>query len=73
MQGRAAVPAVEGVPDHFAIYGDVLWLSRPILARVPVVGLERLSHPGQEAALERFGVDQHEHAAERVVRGNAAV
>ncbi len=61
MQRRLVPPAVERAPDRLAVDGDHLALE----ARC-----ER-TNPAHKSGLERVGVDQHEHAPERVVRGNA--
>jgi len=61
MQRRLLPAVVEGASDRLAVDGHHLALE-PVRER---------ADPGREPGLERIGVDQHEHAPERVVRGNA--
>ena len=63
VQGRAAVLAVERAPHRLAVDRDL-----PRRARI---GPEDRPHPAQKAALEALRVDQHQHPAEGVVRGDA--
>jgi hypothetical protein len=63
VQGRAAALAVERAPRGLAVDRD--------LPRCHDLRPENRSHPAQEAALEGVGVDQHQHPAEGVVRGDA--
>ena len=63
VQGRAAVPAVERAPHRLAVDRD---LPRRVRLRP-----EDRPHPAEERALERVRVDQHQHPAEGVVRGDA--
>ena len=64
VQGRPAALAVERAPDGLAVDRHLprCHLGRP----------EDRSHPAKERALECLRVDQHQHATERVVRGDAA-
>src|SRR4051794_27462850 len=64
VQRRAAVPAVERAPHRLAVDRD--------LPRSAGIGPEHRAYPVQKAALEALRVDQHQHPAEGVVRGNAA-
>jgi hypothetical protein len=63
VQGRPPVLAVERAAHRLAVDRD---LPRPIPLRP-----EHRPHPAEERALERVRVDQHQHAAEGVVRGDA--
>src|SRR3954466_2348392 len=64
MQGRAAVPAIERAPHRLAVDRD--------LPGSAGIGPEHRADPVEKAALEALRVDQHQHPAEGVVRGNAA-
>src|SRR4051812_25318086 len=66
LQRAPALPAVAGVPQGLAVDRD---LPRPV--RLGLVRREDRADPGEEDALERVRVDQHEDAAEGVVRGDA--
>jgi len=61
VQRRLLPPVVERAPDHLAVDRDHLTLE---------IRCE-CADPRREPGLERVGIDQHEHAPERVVRGNA--
>src|SRR4051812_34466669 len=61
VQGRLLASMVERAPQRLAINGDHLALK---------AGHER-ADPGREPGLKGVGIDEHEHAPERVVRGNA--
>ena len=64
VQRRAAVATVERAPHRLAVDRD--------LPRCASFGPEHRADPVQKAALEALRVDQHQHPAESVVRGNAA-
>src|SRR3954447_20590649 len=64
VQGRVAVLAVERPPYCLAVDRD--------LPGSASIGPEHRADPVQEAALEALRVDQHQHPAEGVVRGDAA-
>src|SRR3954467_8983152 len=62
VQGRAAVLAVERPPHGLAVDRD--------LPGSASIGPEHRADPVEKAALEALRVDQHQHAAEGVVRGD---
>src|SRR4051812_45515093 len=64
VQGQVAVPAVERPPYCLAVDRD--------LPGNASIGPEHRADPVEKAALEALRVDQHQHAAEGVVRGDAA-
>ena len=70
MQRRPAPPAVEGSAQRLAIDGDLRGRA-VVLAVLVARDDERPPRPSEEALLELSGVDQHQHAAERVVRRDA--
>ena len=63
VQGRAAVLAIERASDRLAIDRDLLGCRG--------IGTEDRPHPAEETALEARRIDQRQHPAEGVVRGDA--
>src|SRR5512147_120299 len=63
VQRRAAMLTIERTPHGLSVDRN-LW-------RHGCIRLEDRAHPAQEATLEALRVDQHQHPAERIVRGNA--
>src|SRR3954469_11036988 len=61
VQGGSLPPAIERAPERLAINGDHLALK----------AVHEGADPGREPALEGIGIDEHEHAPEGIVRGNA--